>query len=419
MAAESCSGLSPPAAPTYCDAMASQTYSPGDHVRPERAACPPRAARVMAPAAGLVEDVALRRAIHSGVCEPALWQTFLDLACERFSANYVNIVFRRSDKGREKIVELFGGEPVPPHIVALYSRDPSIDPVRYHMMEPERVFRLHDMLETNDVESHPHYQLCLRPAGIDWVRLFAIEGPRDYRLWVTISRCHHRGDFSDDEHALFGSLAPDFTLALGRIAAMERSALIERLYSRIIDKLDTICLAVDRGGRVLIDAAMLRDRDALGSEVWIDADDALRLRTASQQRWLHRQLEAIADGATSRPVAMRLADDSGIDIMLVPLIGAADALHAKHPVASVYIRSRHAADARHLVQLVELFKLTASEARLALLLAFGHSLRDSAALLALRENTVRHYSKRIFAKMGVRGQPDMIRTVLTSVIMLA
>jgi DNA-binding CsgD family transcriptional regulator len=75
--------------------------------------------------------------------------------------------------------------------------------------------------------------------------------------------------------------------------------------------------------------------------------------------------------------------------------------------------------ARRHEQIAELFGLLPSEARLALLISQGASLAEAADKLAITLETARSYSKRIYAKMGVRGQADLVRSILTSVLTLA
>ena len=65
-----------------------------------------------------------------------------------------------------------------------------------------------------------------------------------------------------------------------------------------------------------------------------------------------------------------------------------------------------------------LFDLSPSEANLAALLTQGLTLAEAARELGLTESTVRSYSKRIFAKVGVNRQAELIRLILRSVAML-
>jgi DNA-binding CsgD family transcriptional regulator len=67
----------------------------------------------------------------------------------------------------------------------------------------------------------------------------------------------------------------------------------------------------------------------------------------------------------------------------------------------------------------QLFDLTRSEARLAMLLANGATLVEAAQQLNLTEGSVRVYSKRIFQKTGVNRQAELVRLILKSVALLA
>jgi DNA-binding CsgD family transcriptional regulator len=63
--------------------------------------------------------------------------------------------------------------------------------------------------------------------------------------------------------------------------------------------------------------------------------------------------------------------------------------------------------------------ITLAEARLARALAQGASLDDAALSLGLTRQTARFYSKQIFAKTGLSGQPALMRRIWTSALALA
>jgi DNA-binding NarL/FixJ family response regulator len=66
-----------------------------------------------------------------------------------------------------------------------------------------------------------------------------------------------------------------------------------------------------------------------------------------------------------------------------------------------------------------LFGLTKSEAALATQLANGFSLTEAADKLGLTESSVRTYSKKIFSKLGVSRQAELVRLILQSIALLA
>ena len=79
--------------------------------------------------------------------------------------------------------------------------------------------------------------------------------------------------------------------------------------------------------------------------------------------------------------------------------------------------SQHQLAPEHIIE--KLFGLTPTEAYLASLLANGFTLQEAAIKLDITENTVRSYCKRIFAKMGINRQADLVRIILKSVALLA
>ena len=83
-------------------------------------------------------------------------------------------------------------------------------------------------------------------------------------------------------------------------------------------------------------------------------------------------------------------------------------------------RLRHALSARALPvgRLAGLLGISRSEARLAARLCDGQSLAEAAQDLGWTMETARSCSKRIFARTGSRGQPDLLRRMLESAIWL-
>ena len=49
----------------------------------------------------------------------------------------------------------------------------------------------------------------------------------------------------------------------------------------------------------------------------------------------------------------------------------------------------------------------------------GLFLLSAAAMLGLTIETARNYSKKIYAKTGARGQPELVRIILTSVLAIS
>jgi len=110
--------------------------------------------------------------------------------------------------------------------------------------------------------------------------------------------------------------------------------------------------------------------------------------------------------------------DPWVDLLIVP---AAPDLQspAASGAAVAYIQGDNRSRSDRHEQIAELFGLLPSEARLALALSNGQSIAEAAQRLGITVETARNYSKKIYAKMGARGQSDLIRFILTSVLALS
>ena len=89
------------------------------------------------------------------------------------------------------------------------------------------------------------------------------------------------------------------------------------------------------------------------------------------------------------------------------------------PALIAYVHGDSWSSADRCDQLAELFALLPSEARLALALSRGMTIAEAASDLGLTIETARTYSKKIYAKTGARGQPDLVRFIHRSVLAIA
>ena len=90
----------------------------------------------------------------------------------------------------------------------------------------------------------------------------------------------------------------------------------------------------------------------------------------------------------------------------------------QNPAAMVYLRLSKPRPSRAQRCLAQMAHLTTSEARFALALADGLSIAQAGESLGLTLETARNYSKMIYSKMDLRGQPDLIRWIENSVLRL-
>ena len=123
----------------------------------------------------------------------------------------------------------------------------------------------------------------------------------------------------------------------------------------------------------------------------------------------------ISIGKVTRPKAINLSRDPWMDILVTqtPKSGLSPGSNA---AAIVYVSGDRHSQRNRREQLVDLFGLLPSEARLAWELAQGRTIAEAATELNLTLETARNYSKKIYSKTGARGQVELVRIILTSVL---
>ena len=256
--------------------------------------------------------------------------------------------------------------------------------------------------------------------------------PGGMRCWIDIVRALRGAvPFDAADTGLLRTLHPHLVRALRLYAAQKRQEAERGVYE---DTIDHFVL-----GSVLLDGALAVMRLNKAAATIIDAHPGIaivraRLRPANAamrhalDAALGRALAASAiDGQERRGELVRL-DMPGakpLALLVYPVTQARYYQGAHAPSVIVYLTdlaqklealqpSRESSQAL----VAQLFGLTPQEARLALLLADGCTLATAAQQIGVAEAAARNYSKRIYAKMGIKSQSDIVRLVYRSFALL-
>ena len=164
--------------------------------------------------------------------------------------------------------------------------------------------------------------------------------------------------------------------------------------------------------------SLTRGLEPRGALMRIARNGRLVATDPKTERTLSAAIKAIASSPAERPRALSVNADPWIEMLLAPVsrqgLGTAGT-----PVMIAYLQGDTQSESDRYEQIAELFGLLPSEARLALALSRGMTIAEAADSLGVTVETARNYSKKIYAKMGARGQSDLIRYILTSVLALA
>lgn len=288
------------------------------------------------------------------------------------------------------------------------------DPVRYDGLRQCRLYSFEDLIDRDRLVASDYYREWCEPLGLTHA-FFAYLGRFDgVDAWFKGSR--NRAFDNKDWQAL-SEVLPLISKAANYYVRMERYQMQSSLFASSLGHAGIGAIILNGQGHVV---QMNHEAERLAvQEGWLPgnwrgcAQNRLHL-TPSISRTLSAMLTDIRADKGSQPAFLRLdgAHERPLLLVIRPLHTAFDHGHG----AVLYIRQGHwTAHDGVLSALMAFHDLTASEARLAMLLSTGMSLDDVAEQLGLTISTARTYCKRIFTKTGTTRQGELVALIANSI----
>lgn len=364
-----------------------------------------------------IKDDGLLLALMNGAFETPLWSTFLNKLRQCTQADYASIVFRPQGLPSNTVFHLFSGKRCPPVIQQLY-RDSFYkqDPTPYHTMDEGRVYSLDELLQSDNPAHAAYLTAVIAPSGMNVARMMRVVEPGGVNAWLTITRSER--EFEPEVARLFTAITPYLQSVLRSYIALERQRTSAVLAGEAIQRLSYGWLTLDAYGRVLETDDQLRYILAGSDSLQLINTSLLKGVSNRQRREITDAIKALANAENAKPRAIILSRDPWLDMLLVP--ASRSAISAKSvPAVVAYVHRDSSLSSDRCEQLVQLFDLLPSEARLALALGRGMTITEAATELNLSVESARTYSKKVYAKMGARGHADLVLFVQRSVLQIA
>ena len=216
-------------------------------------------------------------------------------------------------------------------------------------------------------------------------------------LTLSITRSTHDRDFRSVDGQMLHSLAPFLGQAMGLWLDRQRERADAQICETMLAALGGGWLVLDTTGKIL--------RLSVNLTADFQAAEGLPLKfgePAISSAFSEAFAQAVAG---EEPVAFSFSQGE----MLLTQIE-----HDNAPAILGRLRTRPQCALISAQVVAHHFGVSTSEARLAILICDGHSLKAAAAVLGWTEETTRTCSKSLFARMGVSGQPDLVRRILNS-----
>lgn len=290
------------------------------------------------------------------------------------------------------------------------------DPIQHTNMSVGGFYRFEDLIDRASLCGTEFYRLFCKPFDIHHAFFFYIGQFDGLDTWLNGSRTSQQEPFSACEMHTLRRLLPHLSRAAHIYARLESRRVESAIYSRTVSALGIGIVLLDSHGRI-VSTNTRADAILAGCSPIRQLDGRLQI-VGPRHREFAAIVARLADARSAQLQALSVSDESGCKVNLV--LRRADDLIVGTPAIVVYIRLNAQDLSPSMVTVVgQALGLSQTEARLALLLANGHSLAEIAENLQVTETTARTYCKRALAKTGARRQTELARLVVGSLAQLA
>jgi len=363
---------------------------------------------------GLIE------AIYEGILQDPPWQDFLTGLREPLGADIAAIFLQPPEPGSRVVMLVEGGraEGIDSYKRGQFVFDPFID------LPDGEVVTLHEFISTEALLDSDFYRLTMKPSGLYDFLGADLRVPGEFEARFRLARYEGKPRFGQQDRELLGLITPHLQRAIRIHARLNQLSSERDLYAGAVQQLSLGTILLDGEGRIQqlnpLARELLAQRDGLSL-----VDGRLRLNSSERSAALQAAIDQVLSNQRQAVPAMveviRVPRPSGrADLGLV--VRAVPRGHFSEgvavPAVAIFISDPERQGGADAEVLQRLFDFTQAEARLALLLADGYSLDESAAAIGVTRNTVRTHLRSIFTKTGVTRQTLLVRLVLNSVAAL-
>lgn len=363
------------------------------------------------------EIAELQLALINGQFETPLWSNFLELLRRVSGADFASLVLHPPGRRMDDGLQLAAGEVEAAQVSQMYRKYIESGQLMPRSWQQDgSPYSLEELLRLDQPDHADYYREVIDGTGIRDGWQVRVSEPNGVIAWLSIAR--KTGKFDEKDGALLRAIAPALRGMVRSLVASERTRFRANMTGEAVRRLQCGWLLLDHAGYVLASdqfgEALLANSGSLAR----NRDGRLIVSPIGLEREVLEFLATLADSRQVRPRAITLCSDPWLDMLLIParkMMASATAV----PAAIAYIHRDNWNSADRCMQLIDLFGLSPSEARLALALCRGKSMAETANDLGITAETARGYSKIIYAKTGTRGMVDLVRIIMGSVLTIA
>lgn len=369
-----------------------------------------------------IED--LVEQIYDGVFEQRPWQSFM-LSFRKMTNCQVIGMWLQPPQLKMSGLSAHDMDPDYEQLVKPFFSEYFAPLSRYGNHRPSGEIKvLHELVRKEDLKKNRYYQNYLEPNKIIDGMQITIKEPNGLYAWIGLGRAEGSDFFDDDDVELAQKLLPHLSRALRIYSAMKRAESHVDIYEDLVDRLSVGIIILDSHRNIIKINHLANILLVDGGDATIQNQTLCFQNSEFQKAYtsaLDNALENSSKGArvqTTDLLRLETRKGSSIGLLIRKAIETPWYQGKSCPAVILYICDPSAYKSTRESLVSKLFGLTISEASLAILLADGLTLAESAERLNINENSARTVSKKIFAKTGTKRQAELVRLILNSTALL-
>ncbi|HKU95611.1 MAG TPA: helix-turn-helix transcriptional regulator [Vineibacter sp.] len=267
-----------------------------------------------------------------------------------------------------------------------------------------------DILPLADLQRTAFFDEVLRPQGLGHSAMVPLATKRDFIAAFSIQRGPHQGPFGHRELQFLAELTPHMRRSMQLGYRIDAYRALQHAQYRALDRLAVGVILLDRAARVLFANA--------AAQSWSVGDHGLRLnggqlshRSTTHARQLESLVRSVLRGTPIGAIGIPGGDGQRLAVIASSVLGKDKERFAtagfRDPAVMVFVFDPANKNGIAPAYVMDVYGLTLAEARVAIAIAAGKNIPETAHWLGLSPNTVKSHLRIVFGKTGARGQAEL------------
>ncbi|MBT0669588.1 helix-turn-helix transcriptional regulator [Novosphingobium profundi] len=364
-----------------------------------------------------IDETDLILPLLSGMRENPPFSSFLERVRRRTEARCVALLVRRGEASQGEMTLFSAGDPLAyAQLQGKMTTLFALERADYDSLRPGRVYAIGEMVD-HDPVLRAERRRQMSELGLADERIVRVLAEPRLNVWLVLART---SACRASDSALLSTLAPYVAEAMRSASELELERRNARISATGLARSGNGWMAFDRDARLIACAPETAAWWSQHKDHVPRAGERLLGLSRTGEKALSSAIQSFDHDPAQQGVPCLLSETPRIEALLVPLSpppSTSDGAQDDHTagLSGEFLAlftlprdlSQQAAE-----RLRAVHELPRREAELALKLAQGLTIAEAARAMGLTVETARNYSKRIYAKLGVRGKAELVRLVL-------